>query len=57
MLNQVMCDRFKFKQEECSIFGFEAIIDGHRVVGEVKEKEEALNTCDTCCSLVESWFI
>jgi hypothetical protein len=38
---------FKFRQEECSIYGFEAIVDGEKVVGEIKEKEEALNTYAT----------
>ncbi|ELR11799.1 von Willebrand factor type A domain containing protein [Acanthamoeba castellanii str. Neff] len=35
--------RFKFKQEECSLYGFEAIVDDQLIVGEIKEKEEALN--------------
>lgn len=41
---------FKFRQEECSIYGFEAIVDGEKVVGEIKEKEEALNTYDDAIS-------
>lgn len=35
--------RFKFKQEECSIYGFEAVVDDQLIIGEIKEKEEALN--------------
>lgn len=35
--------RFKFKQEECSIYGFEAVVDDQLIVGEIKVKEEALN--------------
>jgi len=44
-LDQPLCYlcRFKFKQEECSIFALEATIDGHTVVGEIKRTEEALD--------------
>ncbi len=35
--------RFQFKQEECSIYAFEAIVDDQLSVSEIKEKEEALN--------------
>jgi hypothetical protein len=42
--------RFKFKQEECSLYGFEAIVDDQLIVGEIKEKEEALNAYDDAIS-------
>ncbi len=42
--------RFKFKQEGCSLYSFEAIVDDQLFVGGIKEKEEALNAYDDAIS-------
>ncbi|KAL6055822.1 von Willebrand factor A domain-containing protein 5A [Balamuthia mandrillaris] len=37
---------FRFKQDDSTVYALEAVLDGKRVIGEAKEKQEAADTYD-----------
>ncbi len=46
----ILLCRFKFRQDDSTIYSFEAVLDGKKIVGSVKEKEDARDEYDDAIS-------